>query len=443
MTTRSCPVFCESAELAVEASAIAQGLGLTIACELSAHPLDAAARAARPEQPAVALCSRIPEPSTLLAALDACSAADTLVLGAIADRDAHGRGLASDLGFVCVPEVGSALSAVALLLSGSSRPWKASARKVSALDKLRLEGALSSSSERGAGRLISLGADGLGFQLHDEAPLIALGHGRQAASALRALATRKLGMAQPLRAALPEDLSPARDILFGPPRLLSDPASKAALAPFGLPMPQEELCASPSRASSEAARIGFPVRISLASPDLRVWDHPDLSVDGVDNAARVRDVYRQLTSVAEERAPKARVLGVTVTATTLARALVRVTARPLAGGRCLLRIGFADPHGAVARDATSTLLPSTPEGVARAVGRLSGHALLLGEAPAERERNVLLLHDLFGRIGAFVEAFGREVERVDLHPVALLVGEGAEIREAAIQVTDAFVRELG
>jgi hypothetical protein len=42
-----------------------------------------------------------------------------------------------------------------------------------------------------------------------------------------------------------------------------------------------------------------------------------------------------------------------------------------------------------------------------------------------------------------VEAFGGEIERVDLHPLALLVGEGAEIREAAIQVTDAFVKELG
>jgi hypothetical protein len=309
------------------------------------------------------------------------------------------------------------------------------------LDKLRLEGALSG-SERGTGRLLSLGADGLGFQLGDESEVKALGHARHAASALRALSHRQLGVRAANRTSLPTDLSTSRDVLFGPPRLLSDPASKAALAPFGLPMPQEELCTSPSRASAEAARIGFPVRISLASPDLRVWDHPDLSVDGVDNAARVRDVYRQLTSVAEERAPNARVLGVTVTATTLARALVRVTARPIASGRCLLRVSFADPHGAVVRDATSTLLPADPEGIARSIARLSGHALLLGDGAAERERNLHLLSDLFGRIGAFVEAFGREVERVELHPLALLVGEGAEIREAAIQVTDAFIRDL-
>ena len=71
-----------------------------------------------------------------------------------------------------------------------------------------------------------------------------------------------------------------------------------------------------NRAASEAARIGFPVRIALASPDLRVWDHPDLAVDGVDNAARVRDVYRQIMGMANERQPEAHLLGVHVTATT-------------------------------------------------------------------------------------------------------------------------------
>ncbi|MFT3922559.1 MAG: acetate--CoA ligase family protein [Myxococcales bacterium] len=442
MTTRSCPVFCETAELAVEAAAIAQGLALGVQTQLSSNPLDAAARAARPGEPAVALCLSVPEPAALVSALDACSATDLVVLAAIADREAHARGLAADLGFACVTEVGPALAAAALLQSGVARPWKASVRKTSVVDKLRLEGALGT-SERGAGKLLSVGADGLAFQATDESPAIALGHARAAAAALRALAHRQTGVRAVNRPALPHDLSAARDVLFGPPRLLSDPASKAALLPFGLPMPQEELCTSPSRAAGEAARIGFPVRIALASPDLRVWDHPDLSVDGVDNAARVRDVYRQLMSVAEERAPKARVLGVTVTATTLARALVRVTARPMAGGRCLLRVGFADPHGAVVRDATTTLLPANEEGIQRAITRLAGHALLLGESAAERERNLHLLSDLFGRVGAFVEAFGREIERVDLHPLALLVGEGAEIREAAIQVTDAFVRELG
>jgi hypothetical protein len=207
-------------------------------------------------------------------------------------------------------------------------------------------------------------------------------------------------------------------------------------------MPIEELCASPSRAASEAARIGFPVRISLASPDLRVWDHPDLCVDGVDNAARVKDVYRQLTLVAAHRAPDARVLGVTVTATTLSRALLRVRARP-AGSRVLIRLGFADPHGEVARDAVLTALPTSAQAFERSLGRLSGSPLILSGQEKEREADLQTLFALVSQVGAFLEDFRTEVERIDLNPIALQVGGGAEIREAAIQVTDAYTKGLG
>lgn len=421
---------------------MAEYLGLSVDPQLSVHPLEAAARAIRPGSPAAALCLEIPDPTALLSALDVCSARTLLSVAILSDNLQQTRDLCADLGFACVSEVAPALTALALMQTQVARPWRANARKLSSLDRLRLASVLAH-NERGAGRILSLGSRGLGFQAHDDGEPVFLGHARHVAEALHALRYRMAEGSPAQRLPLPNDLSSARDVLFGPPRLLSDPSSKAALVRFGLPMPQEELCTSPSRAASEAARIGFPVRISLASPDLRVWDHPDLSVDGVDNAARVRDVYRQLAAVATERAPNARVLGVTVTATTLARALMRVTARPLPGGRTLLRLGFADPHGAIVRDATSTLLPLTREGVVLAVERLAGHALLLGDLPSERERSLDLLAELFGQIGSFVEAFGREIARVDLHPLALLVGGGAEIREAAIQVTDAFVRDLG
>jgi hypothetical protein len=67
---------------------------------------------------------------------------------------------------------------------------------------------------------------------------------------------------------------------------------------------------------------------------------------------------------------------------------------------------------------------------------------LLGESQAERAKNLTLLSQLFARLASFADAFREEVRVLELHPVALLVGGGAEIREAAIEVTDAFLREL-
>jgi hypothetical protein len=432
------PVFCENAELAVEASAVAQRLGVAIVTELSADPLNAAAHASARHRLACALCLRMPEPSALALALDACSGKGRLVLGALAEVGSPLRGLAADLGITCTDDVEPALSALALLASGLGGELKAHARKLSASDRARLEAAL---SERGAGRLSSLGAEGVSVEKREGDGGQKLGGARAVAQALRALRDSDPLDGPALRVSS-ERSGAAREVLFGPPRLLSDPASKLALGPFGLPMPQEELCTSPSRAAAEAARMGFPVRISLASPDLRLWDHPDLSVDGVDNAARVKDVYRQLESLAGERAREARVLGVTVTATTLARALLRMSARKLPEGRVLLRVGFADPHGVVSKDVILTALPASARALERALGRLQGEVLILGASPAEREANMTAFADLCARLGAFVDAFRSEVSRVELYPVALLVGGGAEVREAAVEVTDAFMAEL-
>lgn len=435
------PAFCETVELAVEANALAESLGLSITTELSSDPLDTAIHHVHThDEPALALALAVPSAEKLLAALDAHPNARRVIVAGLSDGDGLARGLAADLGFVCVLDVAPALAALALLAAGASEAYRASARKLSPPDRLRLDGLLRSRVDRSAGRLVSLGAQGVAYQPEDGA-LIRLGAARSAGEALAALACAAHANDAPRAFATPA-LEAAHDVLFGPPRVLSDPASKAALAPFGLPLPQEELCASPSRAAVEAARIGFPVRISLASPDLRVWDYPDLSVDGVDNAARVRDIYRQLSTSAEARAPGARVLGVTVTATTLASALLRVSACPLPVDRVLLRVGFCDPHGTVAKDTIATVLPQTEPGLLRALARLRGRALLWpDDEPRPEDARPLLA--LLAQLGDFVHAFRREVARVELHPLALLVGGGAEVREAAVEVTDAFVRELG
>ena len=184
------------------------------------------------------------------------------------------------------------------------------------------------------------------------------------------------------------------------------------------------------------------IRISLASPDLRIWDHPDLAVDGVDNAARVRDVYRQIMALASERQPDARLLGVHVTATTAARALLRVIAEPLPDGYVLAEIGFADPHGHASGDRTVTVLPAGPDAVERVLGRLAASELLLAGGPAQRRMAVTGVSDVLLRLAAFVNDHRDEVEQVELHPLAVLLGGGVEAREACVTVGDAFLRTL-
>jgi hypothetical protein len=232
------------------------------------------------------------------------------------------------------------------------------------------------------------------------------------------------------------------DVIFGPRRALSGPASKAALLAYGMAMPVEELCSSASRAAAEASRIGFPVRVALASPDLRIWDHPDLAVDLIDNAARVREVFGLLTGLAQSRARDSRLLGVTVAAANQAVALLEVRARPLPHGRISMEIGFADPHGKASGDITTAVLPATMSGIERILGRLKGNSLILGGSKTQRRHNLESVGDTLLRLAAFVNDRGKELEGVGLLPLALLVDGSVEIREACITVSDAFERSI-
>ncbi len=436
-------IFCDDAELAVECVRAAAPLSLRLAPEIADDAIErACAAVARGSRVATAL-ARPPNLAALTELAGRSRSEEAAVpVAVIAPPEGRDRALlvARDLGLVAVPEVRPLLSAMALLDVPTPQPWLASARGLTALDRVRL-GEHTLAAGRGGGRLVRVDDGRLGWTGRTS-ELFVLGEPGDVGEALRALRARTEA-SPPARAVIEGvDRASVLQVIFGPPRALSDPASKAALEPYGIPLPMEELCTSPSRAASEAARIGFPVRISLASPDLRIWDHPDLAVDGVDNAARVRDVYRQIIAMASERQPEARLLGVVVTATTSAQALLRVTAEPLPEGSVLAEIGFADAHGRAALDRTYTVLPASHEAVDRVLTRLAGSELLVGGGPAQRRACVGAIADVLLRVAAFVDEHRGEVDRVELNPVALLFSGAVEMREACITVGDAFLRSL-
>jgi hypothetical protein len=442
-------ILCDSPELALEC------LRAAAAIELSAAPLlgstwftqaETALEAGRP----IAICiAELPTTAQLIGlAQRARTVRRPLALALVrADADAARlRDLAADLGLVAVDDVGPLLGALALLASDAQAPWAASRRGLPDADRTRLDPLLGTSRKR-SGQLERTGDGLLAFQPGAAAPVI-IGNARDSALALKAL--RDADRDSPAVESSVDDVDrqAVADVLFGPARSLSDPASKAALLPYGLPMPHEELCNSPSRAAAEATRLGYPVRISLASPDLRVWDHPDLAVDMVDNAARVRDTFRQLLGLATGRlvaatsAESERLLGVMVTATSDAQALLALRLEPEAHGRVRVELGFADPHGRASDDRTLALLPAAPSAIERVLERLRGNALLLAGGPARRKQHVDSISEALLRLCAFVHDHRAEVRAVEIRPLALLADGSVEVREACVHVSDHYERSL-
>lgn len=348
------------------------------------------------------------------------------------------RTLARELGLAAAEDIGALANLLALREARVEHPWEASTRGLSPVDRRRLgDAARGGSTDQRWSR-----GDGGRLRLEHAGGSLLLGDARSVAGALDA-AYAAVASARP-RMPTVEGVDPdaVLEVILGPPRALSDPASKTALAAYDVPLPAEVLCTSPSRAASEASQLGFPVRLALASPDLRLWDHPDLVADGVDNAARVRDVFRQMMALGATRADKNRLLGVTVSATTSARALMRVEAESLADGWVRATLGFADPHGLAAGDETELLLPAKEADVARALRRLRGHPLLLGAGATAREAVVAQLTDLLLRVAAFIDEWRAEVDGVRIEPLAVLLDGTVEARDVCVQVGDAFTRSL-
>lgn len=396
----------------------------------------------------------VPELQSVIELSDAAHASNTYVALSVLrwrHRQAPLLDAATDMGIVVVREVEPLLIVLRLLAHDLERPWLASHKHLSATDRIRLERSYEAPpGGKRVGQVRSTEDGTVVLIPKKNHPSLPLGSGPAVAEAFEGMHRTAYRPQRVTNTVDDVDAQAVMDVLFGPRRALSDPASKAALAPYGLPLPIEELCTSPSRAAAEATRIGFPVRIALASPDLRIWDHPELAADMLDSAAQVRERFRQLQALVERtqtgenaaNGDRPRVLGLSVMATGRAIAMFRVLAEPLPSGRVRTVLAFADPHGAAAADQTLIVLPGAAALVERAVERLAGGRIILAASPKERQALLEALTDVLLRTAAFVNDRRREVERVELRPVALLPDGTAEIREACIQVSDAFERSM-
>jgi hypothetical protein len=413
-------IVTDDADLAVEIAQIAEQLGLSLAPRVVPSPLSEALDAAG------VLLLEAPSPEALV---DLVRRGSTAVLGFIGPSSVDLVGLGHDLGVPVVRETRALIAAVAMRSTGAPA-WGAQTRAVPRAVRARLERA-GWVVDRHGGRLARMDGGLVGWQRDDER-VLPLGEAPDVADAASAI-RRSASGAPPGRATVEGiDREAVREVLFGPGRALSDPASKSALTPYGVPLPVEELCASPSRAASEAARIGFPVKLSLASPDLRVWDHPDLVVLGAASAAAVRDGFRTITTMAAERDPSARLLGVHVTAEAASSLGLRVSLRPIGDLWALAEIARSDDP----ERSTLAVLPTSPERVKSTLSRLS-------VSPTRGRGGIDALVDALNRVAVFAVDQRDAVTSVRIDPLSLLVGGGVELREACVVVNDLFERSLG
>jgi acyl-CoA synthetase (NDP forming) len=243
------------------------------------------------------------------------------------------------------------------------------------------------------------------------------------------------------RSAPPQIAKPAREAVAGAldaaGPVLTEVASKALLAHYGMPLPPEALAASEAEAVMAAARIAREtqdgaVALKVQSPDILHKTEAGAVMLGVSGEAAVRDGYRTVLARARAAHPSARIDGVLVQA--MARRgrdiILGISRDPDFGP--MLMVGLGGIHVEVLKDVAFAPVPLGTAEALDLLGQLKGAALLdgvRGEPAADRDA----LAELMVTLSRFAADHADRIAEIDLNPVIVHpAGEGLTIVDALI-----------
>ncbi len=206
---------------------------------------------------------------------------------------------------------------------------------------------------------------------------------------------------------------------------IGDAESRAVLQAYGLRIPQSEIAATPEQATVIAAKIGYPVVLKIASPDiLHKTDIGGVKV-GLQTAADVRDAFELMVYRAQRYVPEARIWGCLVQEMAPRgglEVLVGMNRDPQFGP--LITFGLGGIYVEILRDVTFGVAPLSRQEAQEMLDQIRAHALLdgvRGQPPADK----IAIVDTILRIAQLVGDFPEIIE-MDINPLMVYqAGEGA------------------
>src|SRR5207249_375333 len=211
-------------------------------------------------------------------------------------------------------------------------------------------------------------------------------------------------------------------------RTLSEHASKALLAGYGVPLAREALAADPEAAAHAAAEIGFPVVVKLCGDAIVHRTERNLVRLGIADAAGVRAAAREL--LARRRPEDGDVALLVAEMVRGRRELIAGVVRDPQFGPCVM-LGVGGILAEAIGDVVFAAAPLSATEARRMIGGLGAGRHLLEPVRGEAAADVDMLAEILVGLGrlALEQA---EVQNVDLNP--LVVRDGRPIAVDALVV---------
>jgi acetyltransferase len=206
---------------------------------------------------------------------------------------------------------------------------------------------------------------------------------------------------------------------------IGDAESRTILHAYGLRIPRSDLAETSEQATLLAGKIGFPVVLKIASPDiLHKTDIGGVKV-GLQNSEDVRDAFELMVYRAQRYLPEARIWGCLVQEMAPSgglEVLVGMNRDPQFGP--LVTFGLGGIYVEILRDVTFRVAPFSCQEAEEMLMQIRAHALLdgvRGQPPMDKTAIV----DTLLRISQLVQDFPEIIE-LDINPLMVYhQGEGA------------------
>lgn len=206
---------------------------------------------------------------------------------------------------------------------------------------------------------------------------------------------------------------------------IGDAEARTILKTYGLQIPRSHLTETPEQAAEIAARIGYPVVLKIASPDiLHKTDVGGVRL-GLRNSQEVQDAFELMVYRAQRYLPEARLWGCLVQQMVPPgglEVLIGMVRDPQFGP--LVTFGLGGIHVEALKDVTFRIAPFSHHEAKSMLKEIRAHALLdglRGQPPADKEALV----DSLLRVGQLVQDFP-EIAELDINPLVVYPkGQGA------------------
>ncbi len=213
--------------------------------------------------------------------------------------------------------------------------------------------------------------------------------------------------------------------------LLLPHEAAAVIKAAAIATPESRICTSIEQAAAAAEKIGYPVALKIASPDIpHKSDAGGIALD-LKNAGELADAYQAVMVRSRKHVPGARIAGVEIAKMAPPGVETVVGARmdPCFGP--VVMVGLGGIYVEVLKDIAFRALPLRTNDALTMIGELKAYPLLLG-VRGEQEKDVEALADAITAVaGILLSCSG--ITDIEINPLTVhTAGEGATALDARI-----------